>query len=309
VTSSEAITLFTSIPPRMSRLIRGNEMGPAWQMACINSWKASGFKAISFNNPDEICLLRSLDADVEFSAIPAQHKRPQIVDFLDAAIASGSKVVGIINADCLLVPQPSLVKNLMDLNGLVIAERINLDTTTFRSGGYPCMGFDAFFFDTKALSKIDRDERWRLGDTWWDYWFPLAFQAAGFEPKTLPAPIMVHMEHDLAWNAGVWESSFSKLNNFVRSTDLRDPVLTAATKKLPPTAQAEDILSFGSSVYSWLHSREALWYPESGSVDDLVTQFLNATAMPPMPGRGRTLIRQAVDALGLGPIVASLGLR
>ena len=166
-------------------------MGSAWQTVCIQSWKASGFKVTSLNNPNEIGILRSLNPDVAFYPIPPDHARPHITDFIETAIESGAEVGGIINADCMLVPQVNLIKHLTRLNGVVIAERINLDQTTLRPTEQLGMGFDAFFFDTKALSKIGRDDRWRIGEPCWDYWFPLAFQAAGFEVKTLPAPVLI----------------------------------------------------------------------------------------------------------------------
>jgi hypothetical protein len=312
MTANSEITLLTSIPPRMSRVIQGREMGPAWQSACIQSWKSCGFKVKTLNTPDEIDVLRSLNMDVEFTPIPPDHKRPHIIDFIAAAGMSKSDVVGIINADCLLIPQVKLIGHLLGLNGLVIAERINLDKISLRPTGRPCMGFDAFFFTTRSLFSIKKEDNWRIGDTWWDYWFPLAFQVAGFEPKTFPAPMLIHLDHDQAWDWAIWERNFSRLNEFLRNSELRDPILTRATKALPELAQAADIHPYGSTVYHWLHAREPLWRPEFGSVDDFTTQFLNAIAawpIPPPVGRGRALVRRAISSLRLQRVVSLLGLR
>jgi hypothetical protein len=281
-------------------------MGSAWQTACIQSWKASGFKVTSLNNPNEIGVLQSHNTDVAFFAIPANHALPHITDFIEAAMDSGNEVVGIINADCMLVPQVNLIKHLARLNGVVIAERINLDRATLRPTGQLGMGFDAFFFDTKALSKISRDDRWRIGDTCWDYWFPLAFQAAGLELKTLPAPVLVHLDHDRTWDEAMLQSSLSQLMDFVR-TRLRDPILITATKP-PELVQPEDIDRFPSIIYQWLKSREPLWRPQDGGVDDLTIQFLNAIATRPPVTRGRALVRKTIDALRLQPIINLLGL-
>jgi len=214
--ADSAVELFTSIPPYASRPINGREMGLAWQRACIQSWKANGFEVTSFNNPDEVSRLNSFNADIKFVTIPVDQRRPRISEIIKTAIASGRDIAGIINADCLIVPQAKLTEKLIGVNGVVIAERINLDKT-LRPTGYPCMGFDAFFFDTKSLSKIHKDERWRLGDTWWDYWFPLAFQSAGLQSKTLPAPLLLHLEHVPMWDWAIWENGFPQLAEFVRS--------------------------------------------------------------------------------------------
>lgn len=162
------VTLFTSIPPCLPRPFQG---GRAWQTACIESWKASGFRIVSVNRADEISALRSLEASVAFTALPASRERALITVFFEAAAASG-EVAGIINADCLLIPQIGLVKRLVEeLDSLVIAERIGLSQTTLHPTGHVCQGFDAFFFATKALARLEIDDRRRalgtLGEVRW----------------------------------------------------------------------------------------------------------------------------------------------
>src|SRR5262249_16092545 len=185
------VALFTSIPPHMSRPFVGRDFGSAWQSACISSWKAAGFQSIvSLNTADEITTLRSRFAqDVTFVALPSARTRALIADLLRVAASSTKAVSGIINADVLMASHPAIIHQLnADMNGLAIAERIGLNRYTLHPTGVPCMGFDGFFFKTDAIARLKLDERWRIGDTWWDYWLPLAFQEAGFEISTFPSP-------------------------------------------------------------------------------------------------------------------------
>jgi hypothetical protein len=48
------IPLITFIPPRISRLdVKGAEIGQAYQLACIESWKRAGFGPVSVNWKNE----------------------------------------------------------------------------------------------------------------------------------------------------------------------------------------------------------------------------------------------------------------
>jgi len=233
---------------------------------------------------------------------------------LRRAAASG-EVAGIINADCLLIPQIGLIKRLVEeLDSLVIAERIGLSQTTLHPTGHVCQGFDAFFFATKALAGLEIDDRWRIGDSWWDYWLPLAFQVAGLKPKTLPAPMLIHLDHHQAWDRHVWESSFPRLLDFLRvhTRDLRHPDLISALEAAPAIRQVADIHELIHKIYNWLHSREPLWRPEAGgltiSFDTISHRARDATPAPTV-GRGRARLRRVIALPGLREAVDLLGLR
>ena len=271
------------------------------------------FQVVSLNRADEISALRAFESTVDFVEVPAHRDRPLIKEFLAAAAASDSPTAGIINADCLLVPQTGFAKRLAGkLDGLVISERISLSQTTLRPTGYASFGFDAFFFPTKAAADIECPDHWRIGDVWWDYWLPLAFQVAGFETKSLPAPMLIHFDHDQTWDLDLGESTFPRMHDFLRinGAGLRHPDLMAAAMAIPTIPKTDDIRNLHCKLYSWLHSRDPLWRPEDGSVDDLLIQILNALSTPPRPvGRGRALLRRSIDILGLRPALDLLGLR
>ena len=123
------IPILTSIPPKWSRPSNGRNFGPAWLQLCISSWKASGFRPISLNSAAEIeasgCCRSS------FNAVP--RARPSIADMIDAAKKSGSRIAGIVNADCTTIPFLDLsaaLENLLD-NGVVIVERLNISSTIY----------------------------------------------------------------------------------------------------------------------------------------------------------------------------------
>jgi hypothetical protein len=302
-----ASVLFTSIPPHLKRAVQGTDFGPAWQATCIRSWKDAGFRIVSLNTADEVNHIRSFAPDIDFFEIPRGSARPLITDFFTAAAASGAQTGGIINADCMLIDQMGLAKRLAKhLDGLAIIERFNIDQNTLRPTGQTCFGFDAFFFTTAALAAVKWNASFRIGDSWWDYWLPLAFYFAGFEPRTLPGPALMHLDHGRAWDWQAWEADFRRFFEFFRAHEstLRDAELLAALKVVPLTPQTDDIHKLSHRIYGWLKSRKPLWKPEDGSVDDLLARFLNALATLPAPppiGRTRALMRRAADKLRLWP--------
>jgi hypothetical protein len=229
-----------------------------------------------------------------------------MIDFFAAAGNSGSKIAGIINADCMMINRFEFSKHFPDhLDGIVIAERVDLSKETLRPTGLPCFGFDAFFFDVAALAHIDHDDHWRIGEVWWDYWLPLAFHVAGFEIKTLPAPILLHLQHSLAWDWDAWATEFSRLLRLLdghsRSVDRE------LTEKLSGVRRPGDVEDLQHLIFAWLKSREPLWRPQVGSVDDLVTSVVNASAVFAQPDRRkpsllhrlRDLLRRMIDTFGL----------
>jgi hypothetical protein len=184
---SESV-LFTSIPPSLKRMVQGTDFGPAWQAACVRSWKDAGFRIVSLNTADEVSRMHLFLAGVEFFEIPEDRTRPLIAASFAVSTASGAKIVGIINADCLLIDQIGLGTRLAErLDGIAIVQRFNIDQNTLRPTGQTCFGFDAFFFTTAALSAIEPDAMWRIGDNWWDYWLPMAFYFGGLRTKDVAA--------------------------------------------------------------------------------------------------------------------------
>jgi hypothetical protein len=164
----------------------------------------------------------------------------------------------------------------------VIAERLNLSQQTLRPTS-DNGGFDAFFFEAAAVATIERDNHWRIGGVWYDFWLPLAFHVAGFEIKTLPAPILLHLNHNASYESLGWESDFPRLINLLRARggDRLDSNLMAEllrTRKL----RTKDVRVLAGLLLAWLRSHKPLWSPEAGSIDELMTSVLKVLA-PPLP--------------------------
>jgi len=308
-------TLFTSIPPEMSRIVRGQERGPAWQSACIQSWIRAGFRVISLNPQNEIDRFHPLPANIEFQALPAHSSRASISDFFRAAQACGDEVAGIVNADCMIAAPPEFLFRLKScIGGIVLSERADIDPNTLRPLGLSGFGFDGFFFDVAAIDKIKWDDHWMIGAVWYDFWLPLAFQVGGLRVKTLPAPILHHLYHDRAWNWEVWAAQFMRIVHFIQDNDGLDPQLAQAMKGTT-SDMIDRIHELSHLVYRSLASSEPLWSPAAASVDELTAQMLWANATPaplPQPAPSRNLFRaalsRAIDRAGLRYTFYVLGL-
>jgi hypothetical protein len=261
-----SIVLFTSIPPQITRSIQGRDFGPQWQLTCIQSWIDAGLQVVSLNAPKEINALHSFSQSVTFREIPKGRGRPLITDFFAAAKCYEKEIVGIINADCMILPQSGIAKRLADFlsDDLVVAERVNLDQKSLRLTRMS-QGFDAFFFKASAISNIKWDDHWRIGDVWYDFWLPVAFRLAGFNIKTLPVPALLHLNHDQAWDWSVWEAEFVRLIDLLRSDNEGrfDPELVREMVGVVKPSAA-DVHRLSKRLHLWLSSSEPLWRPAVG---------------------------------------------
>lgn len=286
------IPLFTSIPPKWSRSSNGRNFGPAWLQLCISSWKASGFRPISLNSAAEIEGLGALP--IEFQPVP--RARPLITDFLDAAKRSGSRIAGIVNADCMTIPMLNLATALEDLldNGVVIVERLNLSQEDLRPTGQHCYGFDAFFFTVDSLEKIRWSEDWKIGSVWWDYCFPFAFSAASQKIRTLSSPGLIHLDHEKRWSQDEWRSALPKL---ISAVEGNAALYEQARPHLATSPERdEDFMPFIEVVFHWLRGREKLHTPSFESTEELVTLMLTAMAASPHPLSVKQLARRLSGA-------------
>jgi hypothetical protein len=273
------IPLFTSIPPKWSRPAHGRNFGPAWLQLCIASWRESGFRPISLNSVPDIEVFRMVP--IEFQ--PVARTQPLIIDLLGAAKKTGSRIAGIVNADCMTIPllKPGeALENLLD-NGIVIVERLNLSQQDLRPTGQSCLGFDAFFFTIESLEKISWSEDWKIGSVWWDYCFPLAFLAASQKIRTLPSPGLIHLDHEQRWRRDEWRSSLPKL---IRAVGENATLWEKAKLRLVANPKHDDdFLPFIKFVFHWLRNREKLYTPSHESIEELVTFALAAMATQAQP--------------------------
>jgi hypothetical protein len=100
--------------------------------------------------------------------------------------------------------------------------------------GRSCNGFDAFFFCTEPLSRIDLDCEFLFGQPWWDYWFPLAYASAGGRLMTVDAALLFHLDHPQKWNQPQWVANAEKtIGYFKRSTGQLPDDFVAQIQQFP----------------------------------------------------------------------------
>src|SRR5258707_4626180 len=192
---NQMLQLFTSIrPPADAEAV-------TYLRDCLNSWRAAGFEAVAVNGPLEAEALRKLDLPIEFSVMAADRK-PRIGALLSAIRDRSGRFAGVINSDCRIVGYPGLAANLQRSleRRALLAWRLDV------GDGKPSAvqrGFDAYFFDTEIMPEDDAG--FSIGDSWWDYWFPLACEMRGARIETLALPLLTHKVHPLNWKTRKWD--------------------------------------------------------------------------------------------------------
>jgi FkbM family methyltransferase len=245
--------LLTSVPPQLS----GHALD--WQRETIASWRSAGFKPISVNSPSEIARLATLNLDIEIEPT-SEDGKPFIGDILAAIKKSGCSRAGIINADCKVLGYPDLALTLVPAldNSVLYAERVDVGDGRPPTLG-ECNGFDAFFFDVGVLSTIE-DRHFRLGETWWDYWFPLQVAAAGAMLGNIDVPLIYHPRHQAHWNAEQWVRHARHVCEALRAWSVQDK-LTSLLLSLDGIEQLEsldipDLSRVGAACFEWLRTRK-----------------------------------------------------
>jgi hypothetical protein len=249
----QKMTVYTSIPPFIRRTVQAEEIGTTYQNACINSWREAGLRVVSLNSESEIQQLKERGLPVEYVSNGSQSDRSRIAGLLSLIAESDEPVAGIINADCLLIHYRDFVGAISRAaqNSIVLFERLNINPDTMRPTGAHCDGFDAFFFDTRFIGDLKSSSPWRIGQTYWDYWFPLMLIYAGAKLKTSVAGL-VHVNHDVRWLWANWSA---------QATELRTSLLllpnfeTAFPKEFVNAVKKKQTKSkFAYFVFSWLRS-------------------------------------------------------
>lgn len=249
------VTLFTSLPPNITRIVNGRDFGPAYQRACIGSWVAAGFDVVSLNPESEIAQLRKYDFPISYLASP--NPRPRIVEFLTEACRCPTELLGIINADCLLLSYPALVQGIVSgaRDGLVMVERVNIDPDSLLPTGQTCLGFDAFFFNKADAARIAIDPELSVGQPWWDYWFPMEFAVSDVKLLRPQSPLIFHLDHEQGWSQTSWLNYGRKfITRFSVVDGNRNPSFSAGLREFldAGSAEREDLGGFGDWCFSWL---------------------------------------------------------
>jgi FkbM family methyltransferase len=268
----QAFPLLTSVPPYLS------DETLARQRHMIASWRAAGFTPISVNGPSEIARLAALGLDIEIEPTSEQGK-PFICDILAAIRKRGCGRAGIINADCEVLGYPDLALRLSAAleNSVLYAERVDVGENRLPTLG-ECNGFDAFFFDTGILGAIN-DRYFRLGETWWDYWFPLRLAAHGATLGNIDVPLIHHRRHPARWNEEQWlrhaRSMCAELKAW-NAQNMLTSLLSSLNRTLhSKTPDVQDLSRIAAACFEWLRTRklprQVAFLPEGmGSIEALL---------------------------------------
>jgi hypothetical protein len=274
---TEKVKLYTSLPPEVTRTIGGAEVGTSYLAECVRSWRRAGFDVVSLNGAREIEVVARQGYEAEYRQIARD--RPSIGDLLAAVRASQAPVAGIINADVLFMADPGLLRIAgNDAVGMTLFERINIDPANLRPTGRSCSGFDAFIFATAPLSRIDQGEEFLFGHPWWDYWFPLAYVAAGGRLRTASAPVLFHLDHKQKWRQEHLIANGRKAISCLRrlNGNLPDDVLAEIRRFATPGNISEsEVELFGSWCFAKLRTMaEPIEARRQTSGSDLLGEFV-----------------------------------
>ena len=144
-----SIPLITSIPPRMSRLdAKGDEIGEAYQLGCIESWRRSGFEPVSVNSKNEAFrhALRMIPVSRDASAITG---RPHVflADLLAvASIEAQGRQFVLMNGDLVLPRAAALAARVAQLHPgeFIFSRRIDISRPDQTDGMPHRSGYDFF---------------------------------------------------------------------------------------------------------------------------------------------------------------------
>src|SRR5712664_768432 len=274
------VTLFTSLPAGTTRIVNGHDFGPAYQRACIDSWIAAGFDVVSLNSESEIAQLRKYDFPIRYLVSP--NPRPQIVEFLTEACRCPTELIGIINADCLLLSYPAFVQGILSgaRDGLVIVERVNIDPGSMLPTGQTCLGFDAFFFNKADAARVMIDPDLSIGQPWWDYWFPMEFAISGIKLLRPQSPLIFHLDHGQGWSQACWLHYGRKFTTRFSVVDgTRNPSFSAGLHEFIDSGSIErdDLGGLADWSFNWLRENaEFLKASPDDAAGELFGKILSA---------------------------------
>jgi FkbM family methyltransferase len=249
---TQEFPLLTSVPPYLA----GEAL--ARQRAIITSWRTAGFKPISVNGPSELEQLTTLGLEIEIEPT-LEDGKPFIGDILAAIRKRRCAWAGIVNADCELVGYPDLSLRLAASleNSVLYAERVDVGDDCAPTVG-ACNGFDAFFFDAGLLGTIS-DRHFRLGETWWDYWFPFQLAVNGAMLGSISIPLIYHRRHHARWDDLQWLHHGCQMANALETWGKEIALVSffSSLADSPRLGQSglHQLSRMGAACFQWLRTR------------------------------------------------------
>jgi FkbM family methyltransferase len=303
--------VFTSVPPHVSAAAL------AQQREVIASWRAAGFEPISVNGPSEIAQLAAIGLDIEIEPA-SEDGKPFVADIVAAIRRRGCERAGILNADCKVIGYPYLALKLAATldNSVLYAERVDVGEGRFPTVG-ECHGFDAFFFDVGVLGATS-DRHFRLGETWWDYWFPLQLAANGAMLGKIGAPLILHRRHQARWSEEQWMRQARHMCTALKGWSGQSTLMPflASLKGIQHSKKLDiqDLVRIGTACFEWLRTRklprEVTFLPnEMDGIEELLQdayQSFSCSGDLAAASKVELAVLRALRALMLWPITAPL---
>lgn len=217
------MNLYTSIPPKVSRIVDGQEVGHLWTRMCIDSWKRAGYDVVSINSAREAEQISSIYPDVNVQSVDrdgmATVGRPLIYlsDLLSVAIKDGSSFFAIANADVMFLNDAAIaLKDWTPELGFAYSTRLDIDDL---AGANPRLhgGVDFAILKVSDLQGLEFPD-FLFGTPWWDYWLPLAMNCKGVKGCRLAynhLPVIAHLFHGDRWSHDEFLTNFSLFVNAI----------------------------------------------------------------------------------------------
>ena len=213
MSSLHSIPLFTSVPPKISRLDEHRtEIGMQYQLGCLQSWQQAGCQIYSLNSADE--QLPSYLTDI-VSRIDIHRDAKAIVGkpllYLSDIFNEVRKVVRsgpfiLTNADIYLQDRtaPQRIVDSLSSRTCLIERRYDSQGIYGSQTATPYFyGYDLFAFNVEDLDKLDAGN-FIFGVPWWDHWIPMNAMMSGFRRTSLSQPIGFHLMHAERWDEQLW---------------------------------------------------------------------------------------------------------
>ena len=229
------MNLYTSIPPRVSRLVNGQDVGQAWTQMCVNSWKDAGYTIYSVNSDKESAKVAELYPDINIIETVRDGfekvGRPLVYvsDIINLAKHSNESAFAIVNADIMFLKDAgSILKNWEPEEGFAYSTRLDIDDL---SGNNPRLhgGVDFIILRTSDLVDLSLPDI-LFGTPWWDYWLPCSLNCRGVKGRRLSVnnkPVIAHLFHDERWSHSDFLDNFTlfitEISKIVQHRDSLSP--------------------------------------------------------------------------------------
>jgi hypothetical protein len=233
-----SIPLFTSVPPRISRInLDGYEIGETYQINCVESWIEAGFSPYSINSSQEKLPEFALDLmQIRTVARDAKEATGKNLVFISDFLQEITKVVGggpfaLINADILINKSADISNMVASLKkgSCMIEHRFDFEDFQTTVNAKPYMyGYDFFAFNVEDVRYLP-SEKFVFGIPWCDYYLPLLAKFAGLKRQRCDLPVAYHLSHNVQWSGSFWEDYGSMFLDCVKMTnggDLQESYLT-----------------------------------------------------------------------------------